>query len=283
MTHDVHHFVPAFLLREWQTGEDGKLTSFRWARDTVVHRPYKAKSVAKQRHLYATGLTEKRPDNKMEREFMGPKVDEPAAIAHQIMLRDCIGALNEQHRQDWARFLVCQMVRTPKMIAHIRLRGQDILMHGDDPETTRALASDEPLVPLAQWLEERKPGLFDDLGIHTLPFIVNSVRLNDVFLKATWVTRDIKHARFDFLIGDTPLVYEGQMNSNFLFALPLSPRKLFIAYSDPQAIKYVMKATADMVAITFNRSQVNQADRYVFSTNHKQLAIVVRLLRKSGA
>jgi hypothetical protein len=71
MPHDQHHFVPAFLLREWESGKDDKLTSLRWARGAVVANRYKAKSVAKQRHLYTTGLAEGRPDNKLEREFMG--------------------------------------------------------------------------------------------------------------------------------------------------------------------------------------------------------------------
>lgn len=56
MAHDEHHFVPAFLLREWQTGDDDKLTSLRWARGALVANRYKAKSVAKQRHLYLHGL-----------------------------------------------------------------------------------------------------------------------------------------------------------------------------------------------------------------------------------
>ena len=280
MAHDQHHFVPAFLLREWQTGEDNKLTSLQWARSIVVANRYKAKSVAKQRHLYATGLAEGRPDNKLEREFMGPKVDDPAAVSHQLMLTDGIEALNEQDWVDWARFLVCQMVRTPRIVAHVRHQGREILMHGDEPVDAGVLEPGEPLTPLSQWLEEHKPGLFDNLGIDTLPYIVNSSLLNGVFLKATWATREMKHAKFDLLVSDTPLVYLGKMNSNFLFALPISPRKLFLAYSDEQTGNNVKRTKADAVAITFNRAQANQADSYVFSTNDKQRAIVARYLRK---
>lgn len=98
MAHDEHHFVPAFLLREWQTGEDDKLTSLRWARGAVVANRYKAKSVAKQRHLYSTGVAERRPNNKLEREFMGPKVDDPAAIAHQVMLP--VWCAEDEHRNE---------------------------------------------------------------------------------------------------------------------------------------------------------------------------------------
>jgi len=283
MAHNEHHFVPAFLLREWQTGDDDKLTSFRWARGTVVANRYKAKAVAKQRHLYATGIGEGRPDNRLEREFMGPMVDEPAAAAHQVMMDDGIEALTEQHRLDWSRFLVCQMIRTPKMVTHIRHRGRDILMRGDEPVAEDVLGQGEPQVPLSRWLEEHKPSLFDDLGIDTLPYIVNSSLLNGVFLKATWVTRDIKHAKFDLLVSDMPLVYEGKMNSNFLFALPISPRKLFLAYSDAETGRNVKRSKADAVAVTFNRSQADQAESYIFSTNDKQRAIVARYLRRPEA
>lgn len=283
MAHDEHHFVPAFLLREWQTGDDDKLTSLRWAKGALVANRYKAKSVAKQRHLYSTGLAEGRPDNKLEREFMGPKVDDPAAVAHQLMLTVGIGALTEKHWLDWARFLVCQMMRTPKMVAHVRLRGREILMRGNEPVAADVLEPGEPQVPLSQWLEAHEPGLFDDLGIDTLPYIVNSSLLNGVFLKARWATRDIKHAKFDFLVSDTPLIYEGKMNSNFLFAIPISPRKVFLAYSDEKTGYNVRKAKADAVAITFNRSQADQAESYVFSTNDKQRAVVARYLKKPGS
>jgi hypothetical protein len=198
------------------------------------------------------------------------------------MLTDGIEALNEQHWLDWARFLVCQMVRTPKMVAHVRHRGREILMREDEPVAADVLDPGEPQVPLSQWLEEHKPGLFDDLGIDTLPYIVDSSLLNGIFLSAKWATREIKHAKFDFLVSDTPLVYEGKMKSNFLFALPISPRKLFLAYSDEQTGNNVKRTKADAVAITFNRSQADQADSYVFSTNDKQQAVVARYLRKPG-
>ena len=283
MAHDEHHFVPAFLLRRWQSGDDDKLTSLRWDRGAIVASRFKAKSVAKQRHLYATGFAKGTPDNKLEQEFMGPKVDDPAAVAHQVMLTEGIEALTEQHRLDWARFLVCQMIRTPKMVAHVRLRGREILMRGDEPVAADVLGPGEPEVSLSEWLVEHKPGLFDDLGIDTLPYIVNSSLLNRVFLKATWATRDIKYARFDFLVSDTPLVYEGKMNSNFLFALPISPRKLFLAYSDEQTGNNVRRTKADAIAITLNRTQTDQAESHVFSTNDKQLAVVARYLKNSGS
>lgn len=85
------------------------------------------------------------------------------------------------------------------------------------------------------------------------------------------------------MVSDTPLVYEGQMKNNFLFALPISPRKLFLAYSDEQTGRNLKKAKPDAIAITFNRSQVDQADSYVFSTSARQRALVARYLKRPQA
>lgn len=281
MAHDNHHFVPAFLLREWEAGEDNKLTSFRWARGAVFGSRFKAKSVAKQRHLYSTTSDEGRADNKLERDFMGPMVDDPAAIAHRVMLTHGIRALTEDQCRDWARFLVCQMMRVPKMVAHVKLRGREILMRGDEPVAADALQPGEPQVSLANWLLEHKPTLFDDLGMYTLPYIVQSKLLNGVFLGATWSIRQLKWAKHNYVIGDTPLVYEGQMNSDFLFALPMTPTVLFVAYSNEEVTGRNLDTDShNKLAVTMNRTQASQADTFIFATDNQQRALVARYLRK---
>lgn len=126
-------------------------------------------------------------------------LDEPAAIAHQVMLTRGIDALTEDQWRDWSRFLVCQMMRVPKMVAHVKLRGREILMRGDEPVAEDVLQPGEPQVSLANWQLEHKPTLFDDLGIDTLPYIVQSKLLNGVFLGATWGIRQLKWAKHNYV------------------------------------------------------------------------------------
>ena len=279
MANAEHHFVPAFLLREWQSGQDAKLSSFRWNRGAVVVNRFKAKSVAKRRHLYSTGVAEGRPVNLVETEFMTPQVDEPAAAVHKELLAGRLPELSAAQRRDWARFFVSQLVRVPAMVAHVRLRGREILLRGDEPVAADMLQPGERPVPLSEWLARNTPGLFDDLGIETLPHIITSQVLNDVFLEATWGVHAIKHTWFDFVIGDQPLVYEGQMKSNFLFALPLSPRVLFTAFSDPETGMNLKNASRQKLVVTFNRSQVGQASTYVYACSDAQRRLIERHLR----
>lgn len=175
----------------------------------MVLSRFKAKSVAKRRHLYSTGMAEGRPVNLVETEFMTPIVDGPAALVHQELLAGRLQELTRQQCEDWARFLVSQLVRVPAMVAHVRNRGRQILMRGNEPVAADVLQPGEQQLPLSEWLTANMPGLFDDLGINTLPHIITSRLLNSVFLDATWGIHVIKHTLLDFVISDQPLAYEG--------------------------------------------------------------------------
>lgn len=267
MSHDSHHFVPAFLLRQWEKGNDEKLTAFRWARDKMHASRFKAKSVAKQRNLYSTGGKASPISNWAEANFLGPRVDGPAAVAIRVMLFEGIEALEEKHWTDWARFLVAQMIRIPAMIEYLRRRGRELLSDGDEPYTS-------------SWIEKHEPDAFDDLGISTLPQIINSKRLNGALLRATWATRCVRRARRDLLISDVPLVLDGSLEEDFLVGLPISPRKLFLAYSSDRVETRVRRLQDDGVVTLFNRTQVVQADRYVYATDTCQQQLVIRHLRR---
>ena len=275
-----HHFVPAFLLREWESGDDKKLTSLRWDRGKVVASRFKAKAVAKRRHLYATGVAQGRPQNRVETEFMTPHVDNPAALVHQELLAGRLQELNEEQRRSWAMFLVAQLVRVPSMVAKVQFRGQQVLLRGNELVAPDKLQPGEEQVPLSELLKANMPGLFDDLGLDTLPHIMSSQVLNQMFLGATWGVHVVMHTLFDLVIGDEPLVYEGKMNSNFLFAIPLSPRVLFTAFSDPETGRNLRSASKQKLVVTFNRSQVDQADTYVYASTDAQKNLVVRYLRR---
>lgn len=70
------------------------------------------------------------------------------------------------------------------------------------------------------------------------------------------------------------------MNANFLFALPLSPRVLFTAFSDPETGENLRKASRQKLVVTFNRSQVGQAHTYVYASDGAQGRLVERYLRR---
>jgi hypothetical protein len=280
MAHDKHHFIPKFLLQKWQTGADDKLTFFRWSHGQLRDNRRKAKSVAKLPNLYSTNLASSIKDNSVERDFMGPLVDDPAAVAHSILLTEGISALSPEHRKNWALFLLSQWLRVPDNIALLKQRSRAIQMRDNMPAEEETLRNGNALFSATQFSDDHDRNSSDDLAIHTLPYIVNSKLLNGILLEATWKLRKVKWTKFDFVIGDVPLIYEGQMNSSFLIALPLSPRLLFVAYSGGDSGKKIDETSDNSLVVQSNLSQAMQAKIYVFATDDNQRALVIKHLQK---
>jgi hypothetical protein len=253
----------------------------RWVNDKVLPSRCKAGSVARLEHLYSTEIESQEPDTRVEREFMGPKVDDPAARALNTLLTSGVTSLSDSQREDWARFLVCQMIRVPGMVAHIRLRGREILMEDMEPDFVESIQHSEHKQPLSQYVLQHAPSLFDDLGIMTLPHIVRSSKLNQVFLDAHWMLKSVRRARFDLLIGDKPLIYEGQMNNDFLFALPVTPNMVFFTFNSLLTGTTLKSLTDTGAVCNLNRQSVVQANASVFSTGDGQISFVAKYLRKT--
>lgn len=154
MGHRQHHYVPCFLLEQWHSLPDDKLSAFRWARDKLVHSRLKAKSVAKAEHLYSMQRSLPAPDVKIEREFLGPRVDGPAAEVHRKILANGVRSLKGEDREAWSRFLVSLLLRAPRMIAHVRQHGRAILLKGMAESVSDTPGPDEePALTLPEWAE----------------------------------------------------------------------------------------------------------------------------------
>jgi len=280
-THVYHHFVPRFLLEKWHTSPDEKLTSFRWENGRLVNTRYKAKSVAKEPHLFSMERSLTVPDVKVERDFWGPHIDDPAAKLHAKMLSEGISGLSLEDKQVWSPFLVSLMLRAPAMIRHIRKRGRELLSASldRDPEEYLAKRGEDPEKTLREWIENHAPDTLDDLGVMTLPELAFSEKLNLALLNVTWGIRSVHPARFDLLIGDRPLILGGTFETSFIVALPISPTKIFFAYSNEETLDNMKRYSHDQFVRTANLSTVVAAERYVFATNSQQNCFVKKFLR----
>lgn len=281
-THAEQHFVPRFLLERWHTGDDAKLTSFRWADDSIVSHRYKAKSVAKERHLYSMSRSSPTPDVQIEKAFWGPHVDDPAAVVHAKMLAQGVSSLTAEEKKDWSPFVVSLMIRTPRMVRHIRERGRSVLQAGldENPDEYLAARGQAPEASLREWIEKHAPDVLDDLGVMTLPELAFSERLNLTLLNVTWGIRAIGSARYNLLISDSPLIVAGTLESSFLVALPISPRHLFFAYNNERTFDKLRQLSHDLFVRETNLSTVAAAETYVYATDATQRSFVQKYLPK---
>lgn len=276
-----HHYVPRFLLEGWHSGSDDKLTAFRWAHGRLANRRYKAKAVGKERHLYSLERSRKDPNVEVEKRFLGPHVDDPAARVHAKILTGGVRSLSDDEKLPWSRFVVSLMLRVPSMVETIRSRGRTVLSAGldDTPDDYLAARGDSPEATLRIWVEKNAPDLLDDLGVRTLPHLVFSEKLNGAVLGAKWATLPIG-GRFDLLIGDRPLFVSGGLGTDFLIALPISPKLLYCAFKNEATYERLRALTPEALARSANETTVTGAERYVFATGVGQEPLVRKYLRR---
>jgi Protein of unknown function (DUF4238) len=240
-SHKKHHFVPAFLLKEWHAAPANKLYQFRWANNTLRVNERSAKHVAKIEHLYSARLRTLIPDVSLERDYFAPIVDDPASSVHRRLLSNGLDSISASEKDLWSKFLVAQMIRVPSMLAYIRQRGREML--GKDltisPSGEYSINSEVLSAELIEWLNREAPDMFDDFGLKAIPHIIESRKLNAALLGSDWNMLDLSKSKLDLLIGDMPLIQIGGLAADFLIGLPLSPSKLFLAIKHPTAFNKI--------------------------------------------
>jgi hypothetical protein len=196
-----HHFVPQFILRGWS--DDGQIVSYRWINQAEKVHQNAQQSVADACQIPNLndyfGLPRDQRDFP-ETKFFTPKIDTPASIAHDIMLRDGLSALTPAQRTDWAGLLVSFGVRTPETL---RQMGPDewtkaiVLMKNNRAED----ADGEVIVD--QILDDARNQLRRNIPLNVAMDLaadpVKRMQLRDM----TWWCR--KSDRDNVLIGDRPL------------------------------------------------------------------------------
>jgi hypothetical protein len=282
VTHVKQHYVPAFLLEQWHTPPDGKLSTFRWADGKLVHARHKAKAVAKEDHLYSMSRSSSTPDVRIERDFLGPHVDDPASIAHKSILAGGVRSLSMEQRLVWSRFLVSMMIRDPDMMIRMREHGRKLFTDSLNASPVEYLAArgNAPEETLSEWMQNRHPDRFDDIAPAILPRLVHSVRYNDAFMSAVWATRPIKRCNFDLMLGDRPLTCVGDFATTWLVVLPLAPKLAFVAFNQVETWGDVMRRDETSFVKTANLHTIEDAVVYAYATNADQQRFVEKYLRQ---
>lgn len=245
---------------------------------------YKAKSVGKERHLYSMKRqTGAEPDVAIERDFLGPQVDDPAARVHAQILARGVTSLEPEQMAVWSRFIISMMLRVPRSIETIRTRGREVLAAQlrEAPEDYLRTRGNAPEATLMDWVANRAPEEFDDLGVRTLPSLVYSEKLNQAILRLRWESVSLVGCKRDLLISDRPLTLVGsKLDSEGVFlALPLSPTWLFYGFRDPQIGEGVRRLPPAELIREANVSACRGADRYVFATDDSQRTFVAKYLQ----
>ena len=281
----AHHYVPKFILEQWHTPPDDRLSTFHWEHGALRHGRHKAKAVAKRDHLYSRRRRTANPDVSLERDFFGPYVDDPAARVHKKMLANGLGDLTHAEQADWAKFIIAQILRVPTTMEQMRERGRRTLEEGldADPDAYVVERGNEPEPTLRAWFEKNFPHEFDDVAVRAFPLLVYSKKLLSAVLTGHWAVRVLTNSNRDLVIGDKPLSVAGKLGGEHLLIMPIAPNRVWLAFDNPQTGVNVEQRTDVDLVREINRAMVIQTDRYVYSSSMQHEALILKYLRKPQA
>lgn len=276
-----HHFIPQFLLRRWAVN-DGRLVRFyRPYRDVVSVRQAPA-GVGYRRDLYSLEGWPAESVTAIERQYMGPVVDDPAAKALEALVARDEGLLTPELRVAWVRFLMSLRVRIPQSVAAVADEWKARIPEAiaANPEDYEAIRRPGDPATMLEWVERHVPGLLEQSGKHLLPALIENDEVGTVMLRMNWNSVEFAPPFPDLLLGDNPLVMTHAVKDpRCAIALPMTPSVLFIATHSQEATEQLLERGGDRLVPLMNESTLGQAVHDVFGTTERHLQFVENRLR----
>jgi hypothetical protein len=272
--HSNHHFIPEFLLKQWHSSLDQRLTAFAWKHGKLTASRHKGKAVAKLLGLYALHEVPPESRNMVEAQVL-QIVDGRGAQVHAKIIQGEVAALTDQESQWWTRFVVSLLIRSPwKLQVHIDDSPRVLL----DTLKKDPLPDDDPHARFASLMVNR-PHLTRDMTVHAMVKVINSSTTHEKILGSTWGLVDLKCSPVDLVMSDQAIIRHGNFDDDYLLAFPVSPTQLLCIHPDgSKMIKLLQALPPKELVMRANRDSASQAMQYLFATSAQQEALARKYL-----
>ena len=258
-----HHFIPRFFLRPW-CGDDGRLTCFAIKHGRLCIDSYTPAQVAKQPYLYSLHGVSPEQAQVIETDILRP-IDDAAAPIHKILFDRSILNLTAKQREAWGRFIISLRARTPQIITTIRAKGRQTIIDEfmRNPEEFEAIKGSLPHASLVDLIQEKAPALVDNFGLtNVFPQVLLESEILPHFLALNWQVLDFRRDRYRLFLSDNPVFIHGHKDDVWLWVLPISPSRAFVAANRP------LNELRDPVKEA-NISAIRQSISYIYACSSK--------------
>jgi hypothetical protein len=279
-----HHYIPVFYLQQW-TGDDQRLCEFSKPYDRVRPRRTHPDGTGYVRGLYRLPDAPPGEEYVVESKLMSD-IDNWAAKTLQRLITDgpLPGTLDPRAAIGWCQFLYSLIVRNPEHLLLIKEKLKTL----DPGEIAEHIRDD-----YSQMRGPNDPESFDDYkaGLASNPVDVPATRVLPVLLKSKrvirmlasfkWRTATVLSAKYRLLTSDRPVIMtNGLVRPNAHIVLPISPRRLFIATKNEETFQAISSMPTDQLAKAVNNHVAQQAHKFVYGTDDRQLRYVANRLGK---
>lgn len=276
-----HHYIPQFYLRPW-LGDDHKLEEFGRVppSNQIRSRRRGTNSTGYENDLYTIpGATEDTKHN-IERVFMGT-VDATAARARDMLMDGIIPEGNERHA--WARFLMSMAMRGPEEIREFKRKFAHDWIQPDAvlEERYQRIRRLEWPATLIDYINLEGPVAAERRAVVILTDLIQHENVTRLFMRAMWWVLDTSKVSRPLMTSDHPVVMtNGLGREDGHFAIPIGPRRLFIAFMNQGFSQRFRSMPVGKVVRLTNDAVIGQARKNVYAVNADRIADVRKMMGK---
>ena len=278
---DRHHFLPRFYLSRWANTQ-GQLPTYSRKRGKLFVRDYAPKAIGAERGLYALKGVAPEHRNAIEREFMGPEVDDPAAKALTVLLSEVQPSFPLELRMAWVRFLMSLLVRLPNRLKQLKADAAETLIIeiAQRPEEYEALRRPFDPPTLLEFLLQRGLGtLVEDFGTTLIPGLIDLPRMKADIARMDWRVFHFRDGPYGLVTSDFPIcMHPGLGSPDCLISLPLSPTAIFLASYNNELLNRLDALRPPALIDTANRLSIQSAQKYVYADSRQYYDLIDGLL-----
>lgn len=249
-------------------------------------RPYD-RVVPNRRHPEATGFADKLYElrgleadlaNAVETKFFQP-IDNAAADALALIEAQGNQAQwDSRRRTGWAVFLHSLLLRAPEDVAAFKDTWQ-YLMSADElglwEERYQAIRQAGDAPTFRDHMRNLPADAHDRTAMNALVGVMDGGNVARTIHYMLWHVIDTSDADFDFLTSDRPVIRtNGIMIEGGHLAIPIGPRKLFIAAKDDAALRPILALSSRQLVRECNRQMCDYAVKFVYGIDDSQLPFV---------
>jgi hypothetical protein len=277
-----HHFVPKLLLRPWLV--DDELRGYWWhpKREELIPKIKGLDAFCFQMNLL-TLISAGRRRYDIEKIFFGD-IDDKGAKARDQLLSNGISSLTVDQRCDFARLLISLDVRRPYVVNKLLREDGPEYFKGEldcDPEILAAFNAEGINDRPSAYAEQKLGMCFEDRALRIIQRLVDNRRVGVVLINARWDVLHVGQYDGKFVLSDRPLIRINPFDKpGASWILPLTPKAVFVAFNHIENLNRIRHLSRPRLVKEVNRSSVQQADRFVFTTDRSDVAWIGNHLRK---
>jgi len=263
---------------------DGKLEVFRLDLNLISNR-HPTKSIGHETDLYALSKTVVASMDKqaIEKQFL-QRVDSYAACVRDKLLKNQgLHNLTPEDRENWARFLMSLRLRHPSIVKMLKTKSDVHLREtlAKQPENYEELSGLEDPPTLEEWSEKNFPGLIENFGLSIFQELVDNPNIGNKILRMKWWILDFADVPFELLLSDNPCIFTFDMDDpNCVLALPISPKKAFMATNSEDVAKLMRLQKPRDLATCINESSLDQAQTRIYARDRSPERFLRNRLRE---